>query len=183
PHKKGVANILRVHEQMHFLVHRDGHLGGDDVVSRLNIVFLVEAEEFLRTFVDPLRMKRAKLSIRTGVTKIESELPGLNLNRHRIRRGRSEINACPCLHAKNSKGQDFHSHHQQSSDHQGPGAAWKTLEFCLRAAIRKLPDKKRQQELRSEKRDSGLRHGFSHLLINQMSMSRNVRGRFPRMHD
>src|SRR5258707_6472468 len=129
PHEKGVANILGVHKQMYFLVHRDGHLGGDDVVSRLNIVFLVEAEEFLRTFVDPLRVKRAKLSIWTGVTEIESKLPGLNLDRHSVRRGRSEVNAGPCLHTENSKGQDFHSHSKHGCDDQGPGAAWKTLEL------------------------------------------------------
>src|SRR5258707_7721866 len=107
-HAKDVGLSFFVHEQMDFLIHRNGHLGGDDVVSRLNIVFLVEAEEFLRTFVDLLRVKRAQLSIWTWGKEIENKLPGLNLDRHSVRRGRSEGNARPCLHTEHAKSQDFH---------------------------------------------------------------------------
>src|SRR5260370_38878530 len=74
PHEKGVANILGVHEQMDFLIHRNGHLGGDDIVSRLNIVFLVAAEEFLPTLLDPLPVKQAKPSHLTLVAENENQL-------------------------------------------------------------------------------------------------------------
>ena len=49
------------------------------------VMFLVEAEELLRTFVNPLRVKSPEFSVRTRVAKIKSELPRLHLDRHGIR--------------------------------------------------------------------------------------------------
>src|SRR5882672_10471408 len=92
-------------------------------------MFLVEPEEFLSTFVDSFRVNGAKLSIRPGVAKIKRELSGLNLDWHGVRRGRSEVHVGPCLYAKNSEGQDFHSHNHQVGHPQGFGAPGKLLSF------------------------------------------------------
>src|SRR5882724_102094 len=119
-------------------------------------MFLVEAEELLRAFVNPLRVKSPELSIWTGVAKIKRELTRLHLDRHGIRRWRSEVDAGPCLYAEDSQCHDFDSHHQQRGNHQRLGSARKALELGLRAAVGKLPHKKRQQELCGKKGDSRL---------------------------
>ena len=86
PHIKGMSHILRMHEEVDFLVHRDRHLGRHDVVPRIHIMLGVETKDILRSFVDQLGMKGAKLSVRTGIAEIESELSGLDLDRHGIGR-------------------------------------------------------------------------------------------------
>src|SRR5216683_6209072 len=80
PHKKGMSNIFRMHEQMDFLVHGDRHLGGHDVVFGIRIMLGVETIEILRSLINELGVNGAQLSIRAGVAEIERELSGLNLD-------------------------------------------------------------------------------------------------------
>src|SRR5208283_2559402 len=84
PHIKGMSNILRMHEQMDFLVHRDRHFCGHDVVPGIRIMLGVETKEILRSLINELGMNGAELPIRTGIAEIESELSGLNLDGHGV---------------------------------------------------------------------------------------------------
>ena len=45
----------------------------------------IEAKEVCRRLVDLLGMKRAELSVWSGITEIERELAGLDLYRHSVR--------------------------------------------------------------------------------------------------
>src|SRR5580765_686572 len=107
-----MSNILRMHEQMDFLVHRDSHLGGHDVVFGIRIMFGVETIEILRSLINELGVNGAELSIRTGVAEIESKLSGLDLDGHGVGRRRRQIYVGPGLHSEDSKGQDFSAHKQ-----------------------------------------------------------------------
>ena len=48
PDKERMANISGMHEQMNFLIHRDRHLGGHDIVFGILVVRGVETKEILR---------------------------------------------------------------------------------------------------------------------------------------
>src|ERR1700674_2909010 len=160
PHKKRMPNILRMHEQMNFLVHGNSHLSGHNVVFGIRIICGIEAKEILRSFIDEFRVKGAELSIRTGITEVERELSGLDLDGHGVSRRSGEIYVRPCLHAEDSEGHDFCANEQKGSNDQSLGAAGKTFNLCIRARVGELPDEKSQNELCGEKGDSSLRHGF-----------------------
>src|ERR1700674_106877 len=113
PHKKGMSNILRMHEQMNFLVHGDRHLSGHNVVFGIRIMFGIETKEILRSFIDEFWMKGAERSIWTGITEVERELSGLDLDGHGVSRRRGEIYVRPCLHSEDTEGQDFSANEQQ----------------------------------------------------------------------
>src|SRR5260370_5535412 len=81
--KKGSANILRMHEQMNFLVHGDGHLGGQDVFFGNRIMFGIDTKEILSSFTDDFPLKGTERSIRAGIAEIENELARLDLDPHR----------------------------------------------------------------------------------------------------
>src|SRR5208282_52757 len=126
-------------------------------------------------------MSGAESSIRSGVAKIESELPGLNLDRHGIGRRWREINVGPSFHSEDSKGQNFGAYDQNGGNHQTLGAAGKFLQLRVRSTVGELPDKKRQNKLCGKKRDSSLGHGLRHLLIDQRTVRRNILRRRPGM--
>src|SRR5260370_13896220 len=73
PHKKGMSNILRMHEQMDFLVHGNSHLSGHNVILGIRIMFGIETKEILRSLTNELRVKGAERSIRTGIAELERE--------------------------------------------------------------------------------------------------------------
>src|SRR5271170_2557762 len=100
-----MSHVLRMHKQMNFLVHRNGHLGGHNVVAGIHIMLGIKTKEILRSLVDEFGMKRSEFTIRARVAEIESELSGLNLDGHGIGRWRSEIYIGPCLHTKDSESQ------------------------------------------------------------------------------
>src|SRR5271166_956860 len=155
-----MSNIFGVHEQMDFLVYRNRHLGGHDVVPGIGIVLGIETKEVLRALINELRVKGAERSIRTGVAKIESELARLDLYRHSAGRWRVEVDIRPRFDAEYSEGQNLNAYNQEGSDHQTGGAARKVLDLRVRATIGELPDEKSQEQLCGEKGDSSLRHGF-----------------------
>ena len=96
-------------------------------------------------------MERTKLSIRTGVAEIESELSGLDLNRHGVGRRRGEIYISPGLHPEDSESQDFRAYENQGGNHQTLGAAGKILELGVGPRVRELPDEKRQKNCAARK--------------------------------
>src|SRR6202521_2184042 len=98
---------------MDFLVHWNSHLGGDDVVFRIRIMFGIETKEILRSFIDEFRVKGAERSIRTGITEVERELSGLDLDGHGVSRRRGEIYVRPCFHTEDSEGHDFCANEQK----------------------------------------------------------------------
>src|SRR6202521_1293047 len=132
---------------MNFLVYGNRHLRGHNVVSGLGIMRGVETKEILRSFIDELGVIGTELSIGTWVTEIESELSGLDLDRHGVSRWSGEIYVRPCFHSKDSERQHFRAYEQQGADHQGLGAAGKILGLCPHAAVREHPDENRQNEL------------------------------------
>src|ERR1039458_8652323 len=160
PYKERVPKVFRMHEQMDFLVHRNCHLGGDDVVFGIRIMVEVETKVILRALINEFRVQRSERAIRTGVAEIEGELPGLDLDRHGVGRGWDEIYVGPCLHPEDSEGQDLQAHDQESSNHQTRGAAGKLLNLCIGPRVGELPDENSQKELCGEKSDSSFRHGF-----------------------
>src|ERR1700704_2744851 len=133
PHKKGMSNILRMHEQMNFLVRGYRHLSGHNVVFGIRIVFGIETKEILRSFIDEFRVKWAELSVRTGITKVERKLPSLDLDGHGVSRRRGEIYVRPCLHSEDSEGEDFRADQQQGCNDQSPGSAGETFNLSIRA--------------------------------------------------
>ena len=50
----------------------------------------------------------------------------------------------------------------------------KFLIFVARARIGEFPDEEAEDELRSQKRDSGFRHRLRHLLVNRRSVGRDI---------
>src|SRR5438445_5603128 len=174
-----MSNILRMHEQMDFLVHGNSHLSGHNVIFGIRIMFGIETKEILRSLTNELRVKGAERSIRTGIAEVERELSGLDLDGHGVSRRRGEIYVRPCLHSEDSEGQDFCANEQQGSNDQSPGAAGKASNLCVRGTVGEHPDENRQNELCSEKGNSCLRHGFRHLIIDQSAMRRDVLWRHP----
>ena len=77
-----MSNIFCMHQEMDLLVHGDRHFGGHDVVPGIRIMLGVETKEILRSLINEFRVSGAERSIRTGVTEIESELSGLDLDGH-----------------------------------------------------------------------------------------------------
>src|SRR5664279_5120094 len=142
-----MSHILGVHEEMDFLVHGDDHRGSHDVVPCIRIMLRVKSKEVLRSFINKLGVKGAELSVWTGIAEIESELSGLDLDRHGVGRGRREIYVSPRLHSKDSKRHDFDAYNQQGGNHQTLGAAGKALDLGIGGTVGKLPDKNRQNEL------------------------------------
>src|SRR5208282_3739891 len=117
-HIERVANILGVHQQVDFLVHRDRHFRRHDIVFCVLIVRRVDTEEISISFVDLIGMNGAKLAIRAGIAKIESKLSRLHLNRYGIGGWRSEVYAGPRLHAEHTQSQALSTYQQKGRDHQ-----------------------------------------------------------------
>jgi hypothetical protein len=76
-----------VHQQVNFLVHRDRHFRGHDVVFGVLIVRGIDTEKVRVGLVDLVGMDGAELAIRAGVAEIKSKLSRLHLNRHGIAAG------------------------------------------------------------------------------------------------
>src|SRR5438477_7809955 len=105
-------------------------------------------------------MNGAKLSIRTGIAEIESELPSLDLDGHSVGRRRRQIYVGPCLHPENSESEDLRAHEQHGADDQSSCAPGKTLNFFSRARVRKSPYEQSQHQLCGEEGDSSFHHGL-----------------------
>src|ERR1700730_450950 len=179
-----MAQILRVHEQMNLPVRGDRHLSGYNVIFGVLIVGLIQTKEMRVGLANEIGVKRAELPVGTGVAEIESELSGLDLDRHGVGRRWGEILGSPRFGSKNAEGQNFGAHEKESGYHQPLGAALKSLDLGIFTTPGKYPDKNGENELRSQKRDSRLSHGLGHLLVNHRSMGRNVRRRLPSVeHD
>jgi hypothetical protein len=160
-----------MHQQMDFVVYRNCHFRGHNVVFRVLVVGQIKAKKVRIRLADQRGMERAKLPVRTGIAEVKRKLPGLNLNRHGVSSRGCEIYTRPGPGTKYSKGQDFSAHQKKSRDHQALGAARKFSDLRVLWPVGKLPDKKRQNKLRRQKRDSRLRHGLRHLFVNQMSVN------------
>src|SRR5271155_301949 len=102
-----------MHEQVDLAVHRDCHLSGDDVVFGILVVRGVETKKVRVRFTDLVGVKRTEGSVGTGVAKIKCKLPRLDLNRHRIGRGRSEIHTGPRLYAEYTQSQTLRAYEQE----------------------------------------------------------------------
>src|SRR5437879_13045172 len=97
-------------------------------------------------------MNRAKLSIRTGVAKIEGELSSLDLNRHGVSRGRSEIDVSPSLDSEHAQRQNFRSDQEEGSPNHSLGATGEALSLLAGTRVDKSQNDKGQDDLRGQKR-------------------------------
>src|SRR5271170_3255417 len=77
---EGMADVLRMHQEMNLSIYWNGELRRDDVIASFHIVSGIQTEIVLISFVNLVGMKRPKLSVRTRVSKIKSKLSGLCLN-------------------------------------------------------------------------------------------------------
>ncbi len=77
---EGMSHVFRVHQQMNFAVYGNGHLRGDDVISRFHVIRGIQAEIVLISFIDFVWMKRAKLPVRSGISEIKCKLASLRLD-------------------------------------------------------------------------------------------------------
>src|SRR2546430_10878693 len=123
----------------------------------------IETEQILGCLADHLGMNRAKLSIRTGVAKIEGELSSLDLNRHSVSRGRSEINVSPSLDSEHSQRQNFRPHQEEGCPNHSLGPTGEALGLLAGTRVGKSPNEKGQDDLRSQERNPCFRHRFRHL--------------------
>src|SRR5579863_1323662 len=128
-HKERMAHVLAVHQQVDLPVHRNGHLGGYDVVLGIGIVVRVNAKKVLVGFAKHLRMNGSKCSVRPGVTEVKSKLPSLNLHRYGISCWRLEINIRPGLDSEEAQGQNLGTHKKKRSPHHPLGAAGNIIYF------------------------------------------------------
>src|ERR1035438_2780100 len=95
-----MADIFRVHKKMDFFIYRHGHFSRHNVVSSIYVMFGIEAENVLRSFIDHLGMRSAKFSIRPRISEVKRKLPSLHLNWNGIGGRGRQIHVGPCLHAK-----------------------------------------------------------------------------------
>src|SRR4029077_4195676 len=182
-HVKGMADVLRVHEQVDLPIHRYSHFSSHDIVFGVLVVGLVETEIVSVGLADEAGMKRAKFSVGTRVTEIKSKLPGLDLDWHSVGSRRDKILSGPRLHAKNPQREDFCAHQNHSSNYQTFGPTANSLNGGVGPYLGELPDENSQDDLRRQKRESGLHHSFRHLLIDKGAMGRDVLWRHPSVPD
>ncbi len=145
--KEGVPDILRMHEQMDFPVHGDGHFRGHDIVFGVRIVLRIEAEKILIALADVVGVNGSELSIRPRIAKVKRKLSSLHLDGQSIRGGWSEIDAGPGLRSEHTECQYLRTYQQESRDNQSHGAAWKVPDLGARFRAGEFPDKERQEEL------------------------------------
>src|SRR5271157_107306 len=174
-----VAHVFGVHHQPDFLVHRNGHLGGHDVISGIWIAVGIKAKEVLVGLADLVGVQRAELSVGPGIAEIEGELSGLDLNGQGVSTGRREVDIAPGFYSENSQGKHFDADKYNRGRHQPGCAAGKILRFLAWPAAGESPDEPRQQDLRGEERNSGLPHGFGHLVVNGLTVGRDILHRMP----
>src|SRR5579872_1882038 len=149
-----MANVFGVHQQVDLVVHGDRHFCGDDVIFGVGIVIGIDTEEILVGFAHHLGMNRGERSIWSGITEVERELSGLDLDRDGIDRWSREVNVGPGFGAEGSERKDFDSYQQEGRPYYGFCAAREGLQFLARLGVREPPDKERKNELRSEERNA-----------------------------
>src|SRR6266446_317409 len=149
---EGVPYILRVHQQVDLAVHRDCQLSAYDIVLGVLVVCGIKTIKVRVGFADQVRMKRAERAIRTGVAEIKCELSCLDLNRHRIRRRRSEIDAGPSLGPEHAQSQSFCPYQQEGGSHHPRSAAGETLNLFAGLGAGEFPYEESQEELRGQER-------------------------------
>src|SRR5580704_18252660 len=149
-----MSDVLGVHEEVNFPVHRDGHFRGHDVVLRVSVVVSVNAIEVLVSFAEHFRMNSAESSVRAGITEVKSELSCLHLDRYRVGGGRCEINIRPSLDSKDAQRQNLRAHEKKGGPDHGLGSAWKILYFFSGLGVGESPNEQRQDDLRGQERNS-----------------------------
>src|SRR5438552_3219776 len=132
---------------MNLPVRRNGHFSSYDVIFSIGVVVQIESEHILGRLADHLGVNRAKLPIRTGVAKIEGELSSLDLNRHGVSRGGSEIDVSPSLDSKHAQRQNFRPHQEEGCPNHSLGATGEALGLLAGTRVGKFPNEKGQDNL------------------------------------
>src|SRR5580692_2057805 len=156
---KGVPDVFRMHQEMNLPVHGDGHLRRDDVISRFHVVRGIQSEVVLIPFIDLVWMKRAKLSVLSGIPKIKSKLACLCLHLQSVRFGRRKIHFVPGFLSKHTQSQNFRANKNKRSRHHQSCAATQVVDLGPFFPVGKLPYTKSQQKLSQHKGKPGFRHG------------------------
>src|SRR5271165_1365793 len=63
---EGMTHVLGVHHEVDFLVDRNDHFAGRDVIASGNIVLRIQAKEIRIAFIDLFRVDAAELAIGPG---------------------------------------------------------------------------------------------------------------------
>src|SRR5206468_7873091 len=150
-------------------------LAGGDVVASRNIILRIEPEEVRVPLIDLLGMNSTELSVGSGIAEIKCELPGLHLDRQRIRRGRFKVDLAPRLSSHGSERNGFRANQHDRRDDEILRTARKVLQRAILPSA-KLPHKETEHELRGKKGQARLDHGLIELLVDLGSMRRDVLG-------
>src|SRR5581483_1158467 len=114
---------------MNLAIHGDRHLRGHDVIFGSGIMVHIQPVKVLAGLADHVWMNGTELSVWTGITKVERELPRLDLDRQRIGRGRSEVHIRPRLYTKDAEREDFRADQQDGGPDHGLRPAGKILDL------------------------------------------------------
>src|SRR2546421_6900604 len=119
-------------------------------------------------------MEGTEFPIGAWIPEVKGELARLRLYLQGIRPGWCEIDIGPCALAKDTEREDLRAHENECGRHHYFGSARKIRELPAVFAFRKLPDEKRQDELREKKGDPRLSHEVRQLLINLLPVPGDI---------
>src|SRR6266567_5975176 len=157
--------VLSVHDQMDFFVDGNHQFARRDVVASGNVVLRIEPEEIRVALIDFFGMESTELSVRPGIAKIKSELPGLHLNWNRVRRCRLKVDLRPGLGSKGSECNRLGAYQQDRCNHKVFCASGKVLQRTVLPTA-KLPHEKTEHEFGAKERQARFDHGLVKLLVD-----------------
>jgi len=74
------------------------------------------------------------------------------------------------------------AHQQEGGDHQSLSATGESLNFVTGLGVGKLPDEESKEQLRGQERKTGFGHRIGILLIDQVTVDRDVLRHGPHVH-
>src|ERR1700674_1678908 len=101
-----MADVFGVHQQLDFAIDGNGELRGYDIVPGLYVIGEVQPKVISVALINLVRVKRGKLSIRSGVAEIERKLARLRLDLHCVWLRSGKINLGPGLLSEDPQGQN-----------------------------------------------------------------------------
>src|SRR5271165_6302290 len=126
--EEGMPNVLGMHEQLNFPVHRYHKFAGHNVIAGFDFVGGVQPEIVLIAFIDFVGMNGPKLSVGPRIAEVESKLLRLRLNLDGVGLGGREVYVRPSLLSHYAEGEDFRADKDKRSDDRHFRPARKTLQ-------------------------------------------------------
>src|ERR1700723_238373 len=164
-HEKGMAHILGMQHQQDGFVHRDGQRTDHDIVAGRHIVRGVQSKVISAAVVNLIRVDAAEYAVGTGVTEIEGELLGLDVNFQRVRIGWRDVDRTPSFRAHEGQRKNFESDQNNRECDQRSRTAGKDFNFPAARSVARSPHEYRQKDLAGKKKNAGPDHGFVELVV------------------